>query len=81
MDFAGDSGHKLHVRKGIGVLSVRRKPGLRLTPLFDGGEAEAFQHADALRGAGRTVGPRYHWRRRERGDEVNCLRYVENIIR
>jgi cysteine desulfurase len=40
IDLLSISGHKLYGPMGIGALYVRRKPGLRLSPLFDGGGQE-----------------------------------------
>jgi cysteine desulfurase len=40
IDLMSVSGHKLYGPMGIGALYVRRKPGLRLAPLFDGGGQE-----------------------------------------
>jgi cysteine desulfurase len=40
IDLLSISGHKLYGPMGIGALYVRRRPGLRLSPLFDGGGQE-----------------------------------------
>jgi len=40
VDLASVSGHKLYGPKGIGALFVRRRPRVRLTPLFSGGGQE-----------------------------------------
>jgi cysteine desulfurase len=40
IDLLSISGHKLYGPMGIGALYVRRKPGLQLAPLFDGGGQE-----------------------------------------
>jgi cysteine desulfurase len=40
IDLASLSAHKLHGPKGIGALYVRRRPRMRLTPLFSGGGQE-----------------------------------------
>ncbi|HEY1412662.1 MAG TPA: aminotransferase class V-fold PLP-dependent enzyme [Rhodopila sp.] len=40
VDLASISGHKLYGPKGIGALFVRRRPRVRLTPLFSGGGQE-----------------------------------------
>jgi cysteine desulfurase len=40
VDLASISGHKLYAPKGIGALYVRRRPRVRLSPLFSGGGQE-----------------------------------------
>jgi len=40
VDLASVSGHKLYGPKGVGVLFVRRRPRVRLAPLFSGGGQE-----------------------------------------
>jgi cysteine desulfurase len=40
LDLASISGHKLYAPKGIGALYVRRRPRVRLKPLFSGGGQE-----------------------------------------
>lgn len=40
LDLASISGHKLYGPKGIGALYVRRRPRVRLAPLFSGGGQE-----------------------------------------
>ncbi len=40
IDLMSISGHKLYAPMGIGALYVRRRPGSRLQPLFDGGGQE-----------------------------------------
>src|SRR5262249_21503079 len=40
IDLLSISGHKLYAPKGIGALYVRRRPRVRLDPLFDGGAQE-----------------------------------------
>ncbi len=40
LHLASISGHKLYAPKGIGALYVRRRPRVRLTPLFSGGGQE-----------------------------------------
>src|SRR5271166_726093 len=40
VDLASISGHKLHGPKGVGALYMRRRPRVRLTPLFSGGGQE-----------------------------------------
>jgi cysteine desulfurase len=40
IDLMSISGHKLYGPKGVGVLYVRRRPRVRLLPLFDGGGQE-----------------------------------------
>src|SRR5262249_26478381 len=40
LDLMSMSGHKVYGPKGVGALYVRRRPRVRLTPLFDGGGQE-----------------------------------------
>ena len=40
IDLMSMSGHKLYGPKGVGALYIRRRPRVRLTPLFDGGGQE-----------------------------------------
>jgi cysteine desulfurase len=40
IDLMSISGHKLYGPKGIGALYVRRRPRVRLEPLFSGGGQE-----------------------------------------
>ena len=40
IDLMSMSGHKIYGPKGVGALYVRRRPRVRLTPLFDGGGQE-----------------------------------------
>jgi cysteine desulfurase len=40
IDLMSISGHKIYGPKGIGVLYIRRRPRVRLEPLFDGGGQE-----------------------------------------
>jgi cysteine desulfurase len=40
IDLASVSGHKIYGPKGVGALFVRRRPRVRLTPLFSGGGQE-----------------------------------------
>jgi cysteine desulfurase len=40
LDLASISGHKLYGPKGVGALFVRRRPRVRLSPLFSGGGQE-----------------------------------------
>lgn len=40
IDLASISGHKIYAPKGIGALYIRRKPRVRLAPIFSGGGQE-----------------------------------------
>ena len=40
IDLMSISGHKIYGPKGVGALYVRRRPRVRLVPLFDGGGQE-----------------------------------------
>jgi cysteine desulfurase len=40
IDLLSISGHKMYAPKGVGALYVRRRPRVRLEPLFDGGAQE-----------------------------------------
>ena len=40
IDLMSISGHKIYGPKGVGALYVRRRPRVRLEPLFDGGGQE-----------------------------------------
>ena len=40
VDLASISGHKIYGPKGVGALYIRRRPRVRLTPLFSGGGQE-----------------------------------------
>lgn len=48
VDLLSISGHKLYGPKGIGALYVRRRPRVRLEPLFDGGGQERGLRAGTL---------------------------------
>ncbi|QDH15245.1 cysteine desulfurase [Oecophyllibacter saccharovorans] len=48
LDLASVSGHKLYGPKGIGVLYVRRRPRVRLQPLFSGGGQERLLRSGTL---------------------------------
>ena len=48
IDLLSVSGHKVHGPKGIGALYVRRRPRVRLEPLFDGGGQERGLRAGTL---------------------------------
>lgn len=48
IDLLSISGHKLYGPKGIGVLYVRRRPRVRLEPLFDGGGQERGHRSGTL---------------------------------
>ncbi len=69
VDLASISGHKVYGPKGVGALYVRRRPRVRLTPLFSGGGQERGLRSGTLpaplivglgrslpAGAGRDVG-------------------------
>jgi cysteine desulfurase len=48
IDLLSISGHKFYGPKGIGALYVRRRPRVRLEPLFDGGGQERGQRSGTL---------------------------------
>ncbi len=48
IDLMSISGHKLYGPKGVGVLYVRRRPRVRLLPLFDGGGQERGARSGTL---------------------------------
>ena len=48
IDLMSLSGHKIYGPKGIGVLYVRRRPRVRLTPLIDGGGQERGMRSGTL---------------------------------
>ena len=48
IDLASLSGHKLYGPKGVGALYVRRRPRVRLAPLFSGGGQERGLRAGTL---------------------------------
>jgi cysteine desulfurase len=48
LDLLSISGHKIYAPKGIGALYVRRRPRVRLEPLFDGGGQERGMRAGTL---------------------------------
>ncbi len=47
-DLASISGHKVYGPKGVGALYVRRRPRVRLTPLFSGGGQERGLRSGSL---------------------------------
>ena len=48
IDLLSISGHKIYGPKGVGVLYVRRRPRVRLDPLFDGGGQERGHRSGTL---------------------------------
>ena len=48
VDLASVSGHKLYGPKGVGALFVRRRPRVRISPLFSGGGQERGLRAGTL---------------------------------
>jgi cysteine desulfurase len=48
IDLASISGHKIYGPKGVGALYVRRRPRVRLTPLFSGGGQERGLRSGSL---------------------------------
>ena len=48
IDLMSISGHKIYAPKGIGALYVRRKPRVRLKPLFNGGGQERGMRSGTL---------------------------------
>ena len=48
IDLMSISGHKIYGPKGVGALYVRRKPRVRLTPLFSGGGQERGMRSGTL---------------------------------
>ena len=48
IDLLSISGHKIYASKGVGALYVRRKPRVRLEPLFNGGGQERGMRSGTL---------------------------------
>ena len=67
IDLLSISGHKLYAPMGIGALYVRRQPGPRLRPLFDGGGQERGLRSGTLP-LPLCVGLGVRLRHRARGD-------------
>ena len=74
VDLASVSGHKLYGPKGVGALFVRRRPRVRLAPLFSGGGQERGLRSGTLAtplivGTRRILRPGREpkWRRRPSG--------------
>lgn len=48
LDLASISGHKIYAPKGVGALYVRKKPRVRLVPIFNGGGQERGMRSGTL---------------------------------
>lgn len=81
IDLASLSGHKIYAPKGVGVLYVRRKPRVRLSPLFYGGYQERGIRSGTLPvplivGMGKAC----EIMRQEGGKEAQRLTHYKNLL-